>query len=433
MNKEEKLRLNEILEVDNRDILEKANNDNIFIISPVGCGKSYFAINNLCSRVNKALILVDNNGLKEGMMKEYEQITTSLRWHYKQVINSNNEIEYIWKQYQELKNPITIMTYSEFGSLIRWDRKNKLINSYDLIIADEIHDLIKYQEFDDSTDLLVAFLKLVEKYEHTKIVWMTATPYYIQVLEERNRDLSENFIFYDYTDDSRIFRYVENSIEYLSHMNAIVDKLKNHNGYFKYNNGKVLIGTQKISTMRDIEELIKDFDFIKSISLWSNREDTQKKYPFTDEQIRVRKHLLEKHELVEPYNCLLINSAYETGINIHDKDINLLICHTTNPTQQIQFRGRVRHDIDLLVFRTNEKEKILNNVEINIPNDMLNKWLSKEQLQNYLDSLNIPTDEKQQKFTVNSFVNKANKYGYTVEKKYGKKKGQKTKYFINKL
>lgn len=431
MNKE-KLRLNEILITDNRDILEKANNDNIFIISPVGCGKSYFAVNNLCNKVNKALILVDNRGLKEGIMKEYEQITNSLRWHYKQVINNNNEVEYIWKQYQELKNPVTVMTYSEFGSLIRWDRKNKLINSYDIIICDEIHNLIRYQEFDDSADLLIAFLKLVEKYEHTKIVWLTATPYYLQVLEERNRDLSENFIFYDYTDDPRIYRYVENSIEYLAHMNTIVDKLKNYKGYFKYNNGKVLIGTQKISTMRDIEILIKDLEFIKPICIWSNSEKTQKKYPFTDEQIRVRKHLLEKHELAEPYNCLIINDAYSTGINIKDEKINLLICHTTNPTQQIQFRGRVRHDIDLLVFRTNEKDKILDSVTIDIPDNMLDKWLSKEELQSYLDNLNIPTDEKQQKFTVNAFIKNSNQYGYTVEKKK-KGKNRINKYYITKL
>ena len=38
--------------------------------------------------------------------------------------------------------------------------------------------------------------------------------------------------------------------------------------------------------------------------------------------------------------------------------MNLVIVNTTNITQQVQARGRVRHDVDLLVVKTHENEKV---------------------------------------------------------------------------
>lgn len=423
-----KLRLSEILEVDNRNVLEKANNDNVFIIADVGCGKTYFTINTLCRQVDDALILVDNNALKEQIMKTDEQICDSKRMHFKQ-IEKNGKIIYELRPFKGFGRPIMVMTYSEFGMRVKYDIETEFLESFDLIVCDEIHNLINYQSFDDSANLLVAFLQLIKKYEHTKIVWLTATPYYLQVLEDMNPKLSKHFIFYDYTKDKRLMRYVNNSESYLQHLESIPTELEKYKDYFNYNDGKVLIFTQKIANMKIIYDLVNKLDFIRPICVWSENNKNNKMEP---DQIAVKTYLIENKTLIEPFNCLIINSAYETGINIEDELMNICICHTTNITQQVQARGRIRHDINLLVVRSDDRKKTIDSFDIDVSDDMLDKWLTKEELQSYLDNLNIPTDRNNRKFTVNTFVNNASQYGYAVEKKK-KGKNQKIKYYINKL
>ena len=60
---------------------------------------------------------------------------------------------------------------------------------------------------------------------------------------------------------------------------------------------------------------------------------------------------------MEPYNVLIINRATESGVNIRDLKIQFMICNTKNEVQQVQARGRIRHDIDLLVLKTNNQNK----------------------------------------------------------------------------
>ena len=103
-------------------------------------------------------------------------------------------------------------------------------------------------------------------------------------------------------------------------------------------------------------------------------DDDNNKNIMTYEQMRVRNHLLETGELLEPYNVLIINRATETGVNIYDKDMKIMICNCENEIQQTQARGRIRHDIDLLVLKT----KDLQQLDFSIDDEVIGLWLTKD-------------------------------------------------------
>ena len=113
---------------------------------------------------------------------------------------------------------------------------------------------------------------------------------------------------------------------------------------------------------------------LKPICIWSI--NNQRK--LNDEQNKVREHLLKEYELLDPYNVLIINKSSETGINIHDEDMKLCLVNSTNPTEITQSRGRIRHDVDLLVVRTNQKE--LPKRKITVDDKYLNEYISKDEM-----------------------------------------------------
>lgn len=421
----EKLYLGQLLDEREIDILKIAEDKNVFVLAPCGCGKSTFLKRNLFIDKNKNyLILVDNTGVKMQTMKEGD------------ICNSKGEIliknkDGKWElttNYLGKKN-ITIMCYAEFGEKIKYDLRDRFINQFDIICCDEVHNLVNYQQIDDSAKLHLAFMKLLEKYDNTKIVWMTATPYYLEKLAKEYPGIDTNFKTLNFTNDKTIKRYTEKRETYISHFSSISTELRQYKKYFEDMNGKVLIYTRNISIMKSIQESLEQLDFLKPICIWS---DVNRANKLSDEQIEVRDYLIEKGDLLNPYNCLIINKAYETGLNIFDEKIGIMVAHTTNITEQVQARGRIRHDIDLLVLRTNDK-KLIDKCNIEIDEDLIDKWLNKEDLEVFvINKLNL-TDDKGRKLTVNKLLNEIEKYNYAIEKRRITEQGKKvTKYIITK-
>ena len=98
---------------------------------------------------------------------------------------------------------------------------------------------------------------------------------------------------------------------------------------------------------------------------------------------------------------LIINRATETGVNIYDEDMNLVIVNTINVTQQIQVRGRVRHDVDLLVLKDKDMSKVAKTIII--PPELLDVQLSKETLEQFIKDYGLRNEEKKY-ITVNKFL-----------------------------
>ena len=420
-----KLYLSELLKVRSVNVLEMASEKNVFIIAPCGCGKSTFLKKDLFTdETKKYLVLVDNTGVKMQTMKDGDICNSK-----GEILVKNDEGKYELTTEYFGKRNITIMCYAEFGDVVKFDLEDEFIKQFDIIVCDEVHNLVGYQQIDDSAKLHQAFMKLLNKYDDTKIIWMTATPYYLDKLIKEYSQLDKNFIAIDYSNDNQIKRYTEKRETYISHFASITTELRQYKKYFMNMDGKVLIYTRNISTMKSIQESLEQLDFLRPICIWSDSNRTNK---LSDEQIKVRDYLIDNGELLAPYNCLIINKAYETGLNIYDEKIEIMVAHTTNPTEQIQARGRIRHDIDLLVLRTNDK-KIIEKGKVEVDKDLLDKWLNKEDLEIFvINKLNL-TDDKGRKLTVNKLLNEIEKYGYSIEKTRKIEQEKKiTKYMISK-
>jgi hypothetical protein len=362
-------------------------NKNIFIISPAGSGKSNFVLNHLSTQYNNILYLCD---------------TTNL------TIQTKNELENI--PHHNIK---TVDTYRGFASVVK-NNTNNIIADYDLVICDEIHSLIEYISFGDKGGYLAILLhELLKLHTNTKVLFMSATPSYLNKLKFKYPSSDANFEQIDLSIEPEIIRYTELFTGYLNHLNQIKPSLNQGMTGFKYKGMKVLIYVQQIEHMLRVQEDCLDLNLMP-VCIWS---PNNLNHPMSVEQLNVRNHLLQTGELLPPYNILIINKATETGINITDKAFELAIVHSKNDTEQIQARNRVRKDINLLIVKTDD-ETLLNDsyaFKINLPESLLDVWLSKEQIEGIIDQYKLK-DSIRRKLSVNALVKNSNRYGIEINK-----------------
>ena len=127
---------------------------------------------------------------------------------------------------------------------------------------------------------------------------------------------------------------------------------------------------------------------------------------------------------------LIINRATETGVNIIDKDMNLVIVNTTNITQQVQARGRVRHDIDLLVLKTKDMKK----VEFVLDEDLIDKWLYKATIEEFIIAKNNLRNSHGRPLSIKGLEPILIQHRYKLEKRRARVEGkQVTQYMITHL
>lgn len=355
-------------------------NSNTLVVSPCGSGKTYYILNELC-KDKKCLYLCDTINLREQVMYSIED-----------------------------KDNIETMTYHKFGSVVKNDTLNRFINSFDLIVADEIHNLIDYQKMDNSGDLMASRIKLFDKYENTKIVMFTGTPYNLNRLAKDNIDIDAHFVCYDFSKSKEIKRYVNKRKGFINHISQIQFALEEYREAFEYRDMKCLIYTRHIEDMFYIRDMCLEKN-LRPVCIWSLNAE---KYNMDNEQLSVREELLKTGILKDPFNVLIINRSMETGVNIYDELMQLVIVNTANVTQIEQSRGRVRHDIDLLVVRTNKKDNIfLESFEL--PDEFLNIPMRKEDIEEQIIHLAGLKDKKGRFLSVKGFGKLLETKGYTIK------------------
>lgn len=351
---------------------------NTLIVSPTGSGKTHYIFNNLC-KDKKVLYLCDNSNLEEQVSSE-----------------DNTRVAKDKKPKRGFdKTNIIVMTYKYFGAKIKFDLEDEYVNGFDLIIADEVHNLVDYQSFNNDADLANVIRVLMRKYENTPILMFTATPYYLDELAKNNPGIDRNYEKIDFSKSKEVMRYINKREAYLNHISQIQFALEEYKQSFEYSNMKCLIYVSKIEDMKFVQDMCLDRK-LKPICIWSTNNS---KHYMNDEQMSVRKHLIDEGMLKQPYNVLIINRSTETGVNIYDDKMQLVIVNTTNLTQQVQARGRVRHDVDLLVVKTKDNKKV---DTITIKDEVLDKPLLKTEIEDIIKEYNIK-DSKRRYITVNKF------------------------------
>lgn len=346
--------------------IELSKDENNLLLAPIGCGKTYYAIEVLMNNPDKKyLYLCDNNNLKDQMLRELPTY-------------SSDKDSIIFENIQN----ILVMTYKEFGHKILYDVNEDFASQFDLIIADEIHSCIEYSEFNQDRDLSSALFYLFRKHLGTPIIMMTATDYYLELMTRKYPQL-KNFNVIDLLKNKQIKRYIDKVKLYINNISQIKFYLQQSWEGFMFGGMKAGIYTRQIRDMQRIEKMCIDLGLVP-ICVWSRNNE---KYPLNEEQIDFMDKLLKTGKIKEPYNVFIFNKSSETGINITDENVDLCIVNSTNLTEQLQSRGRFRKDLNLIVVRTNKNA--LPPMTITLDEKYLDKWILVDDIKQIPKDLSI--------------------------------------------
>ena len=333
----------------------KSNN---LILSPVGSGKSHLIENRLIPKdYNKKVIyLTSNTALKDSLCPKDNAVRKILaeKGESRGFYTSANK-----SAFGDVPYKVHVMTYSEFGERIGHPHQT-FTQDVGLIFCDEIHSLPRYFEYDNSYKLGIALYWLLQKQDGVKIFYFTATQESLEDLKNKQEGYFKDVSIFNYLHHPEIRRYVAKFTNYISHIEQARVYLRSAKESFNYNGYKALAFTKLISEQEKIEKMAKE-EGLKPITLWSvnNRE-----HEMSEEQLRVRKVILNTGLIPEPYNVLIINGAMQEGWNLYDDKVSLAILDTTDITEQIQSLGRIRKDINLVIKKTNDESLVKSPVHI---------------------------------------------------------------------
>lgn len=306
------------------DIVQKEKpvfKTNNLILSPVGSGKTTLIKEVLLKgQKGKVLMLTSNTALKNSVCPEDNEVRKTIG--HKMYTSSN------LARFGDTMYEIHVMSYSEFGSRIRYN--NDFVKDISQIYCDEIHSLPNYQQFSNSAELAIAIKYLFDKHENQEIYYFTATREHLDLLAKKDSTIFRNITVFDYLNHPDIKRYMALSEYEIERLEQIRPHLKARLKSFNYFGYKCLAFNRTISGQKKIETIALEEGF-KPITLWSINNTES---PMSDEQLKVREHLLNYGEIPEPYNFLIINSAMQEGWNLSDDMVKLAIMNTSNETEK---------------------------------------------------------------------------------------------------
>lgn len=334
-----KLYLKEIIEIEKPEF-----GSNNLILAPVGSGKTTLIKETLIKeQVGKILILVSNTTLKDSVCPNNLELRKKIGHR---MYTSKNQNKYGEEDYK-----IHVMTYAEFGEKIK--ANGEFVKDIKQIHCDEIHSLPEYAQYTSTNNGLTHALRyLFQEYDDKQIFYFTATK---ENLDDWERKQPGSLIYvktFDYREHPDIKRYMALSEYKINHIEQIRPHLKARKRSFDYFGYKCLAFSRTITSQKRIEEIAIEEGF-NPLVLWSiNNEDNE----LSEEQLKARTQLINTGEIPKPYNFLIINSAMQEGWDLKDGMIKLAIMNTTNETEHIQALGRIRGDIDILVYRTKRED-----------------------------------------------------------------------------
>ena len=111
--------------------------------------------------------------------------------------------------------------------------------------------------------------------------------------------------------------------------------------------------------------------------------------------------------------------------------MKLCLVNSTNPTEITQARGRIRHDVDLLVVRTNQNK--LPKTKLTLDDKYLNEYISKDEVYNLIAKYGIKNRDGKL-IGLRAFIDTLRNSNYEITSKRKRVKGQQnTYYFIKEI
>lgn len=356
------------------------------LVAPIGSGKTYLIMNK-CREFKKVLYLCDTISLTEQVQEDLKKFKIS---------------------------NVNVMTYSMLYMKTVLDFKDEYIQRYDLIVCDEIHSLVKFSSYGQELKYIVRLLFSDEIKYYGNILMMTATPQYIEKLQERLPDINtyRKINLMDEPDIHRLNTFEFDTIKHYSQIEYVLRKIRD-NKEFDYGT-KVLIYTSQVNTMLKIQEIMFNLG-LDSTVIHSMNHDRQ----MSDDTLERRKRILE--EGIFEGDVLIINSSMETGINLKAcNNFKYVIVNSTNIVEITQSRGRVRDDIKCLYTRIDEDR----------PFSFLDEYIGVELVKE--DFMNLFKDLKDKNgnaWGIRKIKSELEKQGYKITQNRKSIKGKKNQYF----
>ena len=356
------------------------------LVAPIGSGKTYLIMNK-CREFKKVLYLCDTISLTQQVQEDLKKFKIS---------------------------NVNVMTYSMLYMKTVLDFKDKYIQQYDLIVCDEIHSLVKFSSYGQELKYIVRLLFSDEIKYYGNILMMTATPQYIEKLQERLPDINtyHKINLMDEPDIHRLNTFEFDTIKHYSQIEYVLRKIRD-NKEFDYGT-KVLIYTSQVNTMLKIQEIMFNLG-LDSTVIHSMNHDRQ----MSDDTLERRKRILE--EGIFEGDVLIINSSMETGINLKAcNNFKYVIVNSTNIVEITQSRGRVRDDIKCLYTRIDEDR----------PFSFLDEYIGVEFIKE--DFMNLFKDLKDKNgnaWGIRKIKSELEKQGYKITQNRKSIKGKKNQYF----
>lgn len=269
------------------------------------------------------------------------------RGHPKKVSLSNGGYYIEWKQ-----DGITAMTYSAFGYRIEEARRGGHYCSDDwwgrdsIICLDELSQAV-HQSFYGSKNENYTALALKELVKRTKdntniVITLSATPKasidYFRFWNKTHINLLKSVRGLEGYHNKKEIRFIN-----FESVLCSVDK-----------NARGLVYTKQIKQVKRAVDLLCSRG-IRAMGIWSlNRQDDL----MSEEQIKVRNYLVKEECYPDDLQVLVVNGAYETGINIRPEKTKLdyVIVNDSNDETIVQARGRYRSDIETLYKRVSKND-----------------------------------------------------------------------------
>lgn len=346
------------------------------IVAPAGSGKTYYIFNTLLGPTKKSVYLCDTSNLKESILKD-KDIFDKVK---------GTDFDLGKATFSLDKYNCTVMTYAKWF----FEMNKPEYSNVETIICDEIHNLYKYKDRFDNKECKNYENVIINLHKNARkgvqVVGFTATHNRIKrdidnLYEEVNgNEYNDYWNIIDLSKEKDIKRLNEDFTYKYSNYRNLGYHLKAFNG-FKLGQ-KALIYTDRITTALDMVNISKECN-LKSIALWSMNN---KKYPMSEEQKSVRESILTTGIIPDDIDVLIINGSYETGINIKDKNIELVIVNSTDVDTQIQARSRVRKDIKALLLKSNN---MIDDIKVVVPEKYLDTPLTTKDKKDLCKELNI--------------------------------------------
>jgi hypothetical protein len=330
------------------------------IKAPTGSGKTYFALKYIPSLVNNALhqmvYLIDTINGKEQILKNYNATTEPWGW-WKGIARGE-----IWF---EPDGRVVIMTYAKFGYIL--ENAPDIHKQFDYIICDELHSLIKFQNFSPKPNchsIAKRGLEAAVENDSTVVIALSATP------DPVKKNFKAPYIEVP-IDSKELIQYEVHEVCRYSNLKELFPTLKPEDIGICY--------VSHISKMIQVEELARSLGF-SPIAIWSISNSD---HPMTEEQLSVRTSILNTFTIPPQYNLLIINSSSETSLKIKSK-VDYVIVHSTNSDTQVQVRGRVNSDLVRIYLLRDG-----NPVNLVVPEEYLGTKLFVEDKKKLCEILNI--------------------------------------------